>query len=185
MDEVSYALIQSLLDEQMSSMTAAEAHGVLVAMVCVLGEVEPDHWLKQVMDNEDAVSGVSVAGGAALASLFGATLGDLKEGEMSFQLFLPDDSIGMSERADAMASWCQGFLYSLGVIGAGESPLLSQDSTEVMEDMAVISRAIGQEGEEDEGAYMEISEYLRMGVLLINEDLRPLREAEADPEKLH
>jgi len=64
---------------------------------------------------------------------------------------------------------------------------LPEDTAELMKDMIEISRA-GQDVDDagieesddndDELAYMEIEEYVRMGVLLIYEELQPLQSTQ-------
>ena len=86
----------------------------------------------------------------------------------------------------ALGEWCQGFLSGLTLGGISDFDKLGTDAREVVEDLVEIARAgtsYHLEGsEEDEQAYAELMEYLRVGVLLINEELQPLKSA---PEPTH
>jgi len=87
--------------------------------------------------------------------------------------------------------WCQGFVYGLAVGGVKEETELPEDSKELIKDILEISRAgyiaddeaeistdVEDDNEEDEIAFMEVSEYVRMGTLLIYEELQPLQSSQ-------
>ena len=60
---------------------------------------------------------------------------------------------------------------------------LPDDLPELLQDMVEISRASSYEageGEEDQEAYMELVEYIRMGALLAWVELRHLHEAQQE-----
>jgi uncharacterized protein YgfB (UPF0149 family) len=65
---------------------------------------------------------------------------------------------------------------------------LPGDSGEIVRDFVDISRADTYElegGEEDEVAYNELLEYVRTGVLLLNEELHPSKAPPRDDVTLH
>ena len=86
----------------------------------------------------------------------------------------------MDERTRSLAQWCTGFLAGLG-LGA---PLqaLSEESSEALQDLQQIAQAgfsiqgddADQEGleEENEQAFFEIVEYVRVVTLILREELR-------------
>jgi uncharacterized protein YgfB (UPF0149 family) len=101
-----------------------------------------------------------------------------------FKLLLPDDDDSLPERVEAISAWCQGFIYGLAAGGIQQGSELPEDTEELLKDMVEISRAghdVDDGGDdaanedEDEVALMEIEEYVRMGVLLIYEELQPLQ----------
>lgn len=62
--------------------------------------------------------------------------------------------------------------------------VLPEDTAELIRDMVEIARAghdLGDDSDADEDSYMQVFEYVRMGVLLINEELQPSHKA---PEAL-
>ena len=98
----------------------------------------------------------------------------LQGADFSYELLLPADDEPLQRRVLALAQWCQGFYLGLGVSGINQLEKLPEDSREVVSDMTEIARMENydeQPGEEDEGAYAELVEYLRVGVLLIFEEL--------------
>ena len=100
---------------------------------------------------------------------------------------MPDDDQPLRRRVEALSNWCQGFLLGLGLGGVREGSGLPGDSQEVMRDFAEISRLGHGDGnkEEEESAYAEIVEYVRMAVLLVYEELRPLRVARPVDAPVH
>ena len=87
---------------------------------------------------------------------------------------LPDDDTPLYQRTQALGTWCQGLLYGLGLGRAAERGELSPESQEFLRDATDIAR-VGFEtdnaSEADETAYAEVVEYLRVGLLLVQQDL--------------
>ena len=107
-----------------------------------------------------------------LRQLYAETQQNLYEGQMAFQPFLPHDDAPLVDRTDALALWCQGFLYGLS-IGRGVAGQTSDDVREAIEDLAQIARAgvSDESDEDDEVAYVELVEFLRVSAQLIFEEL--------------
>ena len=85
-------------------------------------------------------------------------------------------------RVEALAAWCQGFLYGFGAAGTAARAKLPEPVSEVLADLAQLSHAGalgvgGARGEED--AYVELVEFVRAGVQLVYDELAPLRASQA------
>jgi uncharacterized protein YgfB (UPF0149 family) len=104
-------------------------------------------------------------------------------------LLLPGEEAALPERADALGSWCQGFLLGLSLGGVQDIGKLPGDAAEVVRDMVELSRAGSYElsgSDEDENAYAELLEYVRTGALLVNEEMNPIKAPPVvDPKSLH
>ncbi len=90
-------------------------------------------------------------------------------------VMLPEDATPLSVRTGALSEWCGGFLYGLALGGIREDLARSDTVEEVMKDFYDISHAgfvTQAPNEEDETAYVEIVEYLRMSVLLLYQELQ-------------
>ncbi len=154
----------------------AECHGVLCGLVCRKpGGSASDflHHLAQLklLQNPDA------ALGGALTEVFESTVRQLADDEMGFELWLPDDDDLLEERTIALAQWCSGFLA--GLASGGPFETLSAETREAIDDLQQIARAeltvpegLGQDREEDEVAFTEIVEYVRIVTLMMYEDFR-------------
>lgn len=160
-------------------MAAAEAHGALCGMLCARGTVELSTWMDHVLG--DRHNGESLHDLAReLAQLHTVTLEQLNDAVADFHLLLPGDEDSLEERVVALASWCQGYVYGLAAGGISRETELPADSSELLADFIEISRAgmgdgLSDDEDADEVAFFEISEYVRTGVLLVNEELQPLK----------
>ncbi|MDH3903395.1 MAG: UPF0149 family protein, partial [Xanthomonadales bacterium] len=75
----------------------------------------------------------------------------------------------------ALAQWCSGFLAGLGSSGDETLKAMSDEANDALKDLQQISTADvtdTTESEEDEIAFAEIVEYIRVVILMIREDLR-------------
>jgi uncharacterized protein YgfB (UPF0149 family) len=154
----------------------AECHGVLCGLVCRQpGGVATDflHYLGELQ----LVVNPSAALGAALIEAFECTVQQLADEDMGFELWLPDDDALLVDRTAALAQWCSGFLA--GLASGGPFEVLSEEADEAIADLQQIARAEltvpegGDQGsEEDEVAFTEIVEYVRVVTLMMREDFR-------------
>jgi len=106
--------------------------------------------------------------------LFYLSAAQLDDADLGFALLLPADQDTLNQRLDALRQWCQGFLTGLVLAGLHKERLFSPEVKEFLADLVEICRlgaVAGDGSEEEEAAYMEIAEYVRMGVLLVNEEL--------------
>jgi uncharacterized protein len=95
---------------------------------------------------------------------------ELASPDMDFKPLLPTDDRPLSERTRCMASWVSGFLAGFG---AGAPKLESQDASEALRLLEQIARAgIDPETDEDEqeDAFSELSEFVRVATLLLREE---------------
>lgn len=179
--------LEELLYRIDASMGAAEAHGALCGMLCARGTVELSEWVDHVVNEQEQGSDLLHNVVHKLSELHQATLEMINDSTGDFTLLLPDDDDSLPERVEAIAAWCQGFIYGLAAGGIQQDSELPEDTEELLKDMVEISRAghdVDDGGDEaaneneDEVALMEIEEYVRMGVLLIYEELQPLQTAQ-------
>ncbi len=172
----------------------AECHGVLCGLICRDGGITHNNYLAQL-----ATLQLVVEPPKALSELFVdahiSTLQQLADMDLGFNLWLPDDDQPLFERTEALAQWCTGFLAGLGLGGA--LPVLSEEGSEALEDLRQIAKAsypqVGMtdderaavlemeadadedvdEGEQDdENAFMEVVEYVRVVTLMLCEEMR-------------
>ena len=170
-DEVSRALAN--ID---ATVTAAEAQGMLCGLFCSPTPPEMAQWIAQVLE------GLSPKGESArealetLAGLYQDTHDRLDNDILEFAPLLPDDEAELSERASALARWCEGFLFGLGLAngeqaGAGAPGGLPREANEAITDIGEIAQLDPDTppDEDSEIAYTELVEYLRAATLLLRE----------------
>ena len=178
-----------ILDEALfkvnAMMGAAESHGVLCGMLCARGAIELSEWIGHVLGDQEEGNVLLHDTVHQLAELHQVTMEKVNDISGSFYMLLPDDDEDLIGRTEALANWCQGFVYGLAAGGINEDSKLTGDTREILLDFIEISRAgynigeddvieVGETTEEDEVAFVEVVEYVRTGVLLINEELQTL-----------
>ncbi len=179
------AALEELLYRIDASMGAAEAHGALCGMLCARGTVELSEWVDHVLGEQEHGGGLLHDVVHELSELHQSTLEMMNDPSGEFRLLLLDDDDALPERVETLAAWCQGFIYGLAAGGIRQDSELPDDAAELLKDMIEISRASHEVEDmtadieqEDEVAYMEIEEYVRMGALLIYEELQPLQSTQ-------
>jgi len=163
-----------------SSVVITEAHGCLCGALCATEDYPLTDWLDELFDAsfQQADNSESAIVRDHLHLLHTDTVRALRSEDMEFAPFLPEDDQPLARRADALAQWCQGFLYGFGSVGNERRPDLSTEATEILRDLAAIGRASAGETEpteEDESDYAEIVEYVRVSVQLVYDELAPHR----------
>jgi uncharacterized protein len=174
MARLEYAHIQQLLTAARSLAEAAEAHGTLAGCLCGAAGYRFEDWLHEILPEGRADPPVT----AELHALYAATARALLEPDLAFELLLPSDAQPIDARAKALAEWCQGFLYGLGAGSIPDAASLPGDVGEIVRDLAEITRAgvDRRQGEEsNESAYVELVEFVRVGVQLLFEELAAAR----------
>ena len=152
----------------------AECHGLLAGLLCCNTGITAGDFLSHLaamqllLEPGEAMSAVMV-------EAWESTGKQLEDEELGFELWLPDDDELLEERAIALGQWCSGFLAGLGSASRLEG--LSEEAREALADLMEISRAElsstsgdAAGSEEDEGAFAEIVEYVRIVALSLFEE---------------
>lgn len=162
---------------------AAETHGLLCGLLCACGQLDQGEWLARVLDDDvDGDDRSYETCRALLKRLEVATMHQLQSADCSFQILVPADSETLTLRSQSLVDWCTGFLAGVGLAGGISAQMLPNDSREILQDMAEITRldATGIADEEgQEAAYAELVEYLRVGTLILHEELQTLNPKQA------
>jgi len=164
-----------------STAAIAEAHGCLSGALCASHDYSLARWREELLHDVSEMTASEAAAIEAapvqdlLQTLYTGTLRALRGDEMEFAPFLPDDDAPLAQRAEALAQWCQGFLYGFGSVSSGQRKYPAEVE-EVLRDLAQIARATAGDTEPtdaDEADYVEIVEFIRAGVQLLHDELRP------------
>ncbi len=180
--------LDAALEQVETEMRAVECHGTLVGLLCARGEVDREEWLAFIAPALDARDLLAREALETFGALFEAARGQLGDSNLDFQPLLPGDDAPVEQRIGALAQWAQGFLLGMSSGGIQDIEALPGDSGEILRDFVDICRADTYElegSEEDEVAYNELLEYVRTGVLLINEELHPTKAPPRDDVTLH
>lgn len=171
--DLAVAISQDVLD----SAALSESHGVVCGLLIQRHNAELVHFIG-LLASLELVRQPAPDVQELLAELMATTLAHLNDEELGLQLWLPEDSQPLLLRTQALGHWCNGFLAALGAQSEQALQSLSDEGKEALTDVAQIAKAdIGppegsEQIEEDEQAFAEIVEYLRIAVLILHEDLR-------------
>lgn len=159
-----------------SVVEAPEAHGVVAGAACA-GEDQAGAAVLEILGDGDPNDAAWRDAQERLATMALDIHRGLQSEDFSFQPLLAPDEAPLARRADSLAQWCQGFLYGLTLGGYGDFARLPGELPELMADLREIAYRFGPEvtvGEsaEEEGAYAELVEYVRVGAMLTWAGLR-------------
>jgi len=164
-----------------STWNAGQAHGLLCSRLALAGADGASRWLAQVLAGTDPGDSLRTECEAMLEAICTATWQQLSQRQSEFMLLLPDDDDSALVRAEAMGQWCEGFLHGLVSEKHGDKlrERLARDPlSDIIKDMLEITRAtVGDEAgdEEDDDAFSELVEYLRVAAQLTYEELAEFR----------
>ena len=182
-----YSKIQTVLENSQAAVGAAELHGLYCGLLCVqpaakletcLPLLYPDHAAGRDEAAADACMEWLAGTGTAeqLIGLLDWSREKINDANLGFALLLPNDEASLVSRAGALKSWCEGFLYGIGLAGV----TLQQSQGEVQEflqDIAHLTRLDHESmepSEENEQDLFELMEFVRIGVLYLQEELCPV-----------
>lgn len=157
---------------------ASQVHGLVCGLLC--GNPNNNvRWQEMVIGgHEDAAKTQEM-----LQALYAETSEQLKAFVFDLALILPDDEQALPIRAEALTLWTQGYLTGLKLTGVPLMDRAPSEVTEAIDDMIEIAKMNHEDvvaSEEDEAAYIELIEFVRMAAILIYQELR---ESEAPQSK--
>jgi yecA family protein len=170
-----YSELESALAAVGATSGASQAHGLLCGMLCVQADLDQAPWMAQVLENTAPRGEEAQAVLALLTRLFEDGKAALESPEATFEPLLPEEDAPVSERASALAGWCEGFLLGLSLAGLPAQKDLGGDVNELLRDFTEITQVEPDPDSEEanESAYTELVEYVRVATLVILESLRP------------
>ena len=173
-----YEQLETVLAQAGAAVSAAEGHGILCGLCCVRPVVSAGDWEPLILGDGLSANQLVSDARRSLEQLWRQGMRQLESPECAFQLLLPPDTRHLSQRTELLGCWCAGFLYALGLAGEEAYGRLSGEAKEFLRDVSEISRIdTGVDGDEaEEQAYTEVLEYVRVGMMMVYEDLRASRQ---------
>lgn len=173
---ITYEQLSARLQTLKLPVAADAMHGALTGLACSGVALDSSAWLQRVSDCLDDVDLSEHE--PMLSALQTWVQGELADGDLRFQLLLPEGEEFLSLRTRALARWVESFLYAF--IASGVE--LSAEDRELMEDMAAISQVDDGETEDGESTalsalnnpedadsnerdFFELCEYVRMAAM--------------------
>lgn len=159
---------------------AAEAQAIACGLLVVNISSDKIVWVKLIFGEIDANDEKQIKAIELSGKLFDATKQQLQDSNLGFDLLLPEEDEALYSRVTALQEWCSGFVLGVDMAGIKDLKTLPEDSSELLVDFTEIGTSGDfnlDDEDSSEEAFAEISEYIRMGVLLINEELQPLKQS--------
>lgn len=180
----SYSDLTTIFQKIQPNSHVAQIHGLLCGSLCSKIDNEIDLW-KEVFPNIKK----SRKGQQALKEIYETSYHQLSEFSFEFELLLPNDQVDINVRAEALGLWCQGFLTGLDQAHITIQNRPDDEVKEALDDIVDIAKInFGDiaSNDEDEQAYFELLEYVRLSVLMIFHEIKNTpTENESDDNILH
>lgn len=172
--------------------------GMLIGLLCGDNDIQETVWIKKLIE-EAQIKSVKESFLKVLDEVFQETNKGLNGSGFELNLCIPDDNEALVFRAAMLGQLCEGILYGLGLVGAlndGDRKI-PQEVNELVEDLGQIARidiADLSDSESltdlEESDFMELVEFVRVGILTINEELNPtqappIMDAVPETDTLH
>ena len=164
-----YIDLQTVLSQTDLKSHPSQVHGLICGMMCGTHNLS-SAW-QQLVAGEEAAPAVQ----EILQALYEGTWRQLKDFLFELQLMLPADEASLQERAEALTLWAQGFLTGLKLAQVPIVDREASDVTEAINDLVEIAKMKYEavvDTEDDELAYVELVEYVRVAVIYIYQDLQ-------------
>lgn len=164
--------INLLLEKSDSMIGASEAHGLICGFLCGGKQINGKNWLEPLLGLAEIQPSEAIR--QSLFELYNITYAQLNSENFEFYLLTPDDNQPLDLRAKALSCWCQGFLTGVGLTGAyidEEDTEETQDVLYRFDDISKLDYENIDVRPEDEKAFLELHEYVRLAVLVVYNEL--------------
>ena len=186
---VDYVTCREALERAHATLDVSECHGVLCGLLCATKAFSEERWLGEFLDPVEAGSAEAERCRKTLRSARRETQRQLEGQQFEFEPLLPNDDVSLTQRGEALALWCRGFMYGLAVGGLDDSVATSEDVREVLNDLSEFTRLDVSDLKEGTNAlesdYAELVEYVRVGVMLIHNELKARQKDPSIGDQLH
>lgn len=171
-------------------LSPSESHGLACGLLCTqTTAAAKSRWFTELLDAAQLDAG-SLAAHAdsvrCIDSWFESTQEQIDAPDLVFEPVLPPDDAVLGQRIDALGDFCAGFTYGVGIgtSARGNQPLPT-DTRELLADFQAIDgveRGPGSDasGMGSEADFVELVEYVRVGVLVVLEELKPVDRSSGD-----
>lgn len=179
-----YADLAAVLARGGMVQSPAELHGLALGLLVGRAPQPLEVWQREVYADLDPADVLAGECRAALDRLFAGVLASGRGSQLQLALLLPEELVVDSDRLGALRDWCAGYLYGFALGAPGIADRLPVQGSEFLRDIAEFTRIDTQATDDsaaDRAALIEIEEYLRIGVMLMYDDLADRRGAD-EPE---
>lgn len=158
-------------------------HGVWLGMIVGGVNCSPKAWVDVVMGKPDSWGGLTTPVQHMFLMLAEASVEQLGDTHYVLQLLLPDDDDELEERLLSLGEFCDGFSSSLTENSSQHGSLLEGEAAEAFSDIRQVKELSLELTHQpnDEADFMEVLEYVRVGICLIHQSLLQNRTTTGHP----
>lgn len=164
----SHKVIQSLLDEMGMTISASEVHGQLCGLLSTGVFDKATAYIQELLEKVDLITFEKQI--KQLITIVDISIKQLTSASFEFHLLLPDDEEPLEERAKALSLWCQGYSDAMLHSEVNIDAITQEEVKEAffhISEVATIDYTYANVTEEDEIAYTEVYEYVRMAAMML------------------
>ncbi len=180
MDLPDYDDIALALERSGAVISPAELHGICSGLLIKDASTSEARLHQIALGNTDKGDVLADETARMLTQLMKATQAQLQDAELGFELLTPDEDEALETRIAAACDWARGLVYGLAEQGVKTSDCPADTADFIQDCLTLANNEYSvDEGsaEENEDLYFELLEFLRMGTLMAQEELQPLRAA--------
>jgi len=166
----------------------SELHGLMMGEIVGNLRRTAADWLQQVYEHMgvEALDEERYASATDdLLSFYQKAIDGIDKDSSAFHLLLPDDDYDLPERVDSLVLWVRGFLEGLAISASDRLKNLDAELQEILKDFVEICQ-IDSRVEQDESSekeFVEITEYVKIGVLNLYAELNEPQIVNEAPEQ--
>jgi yecA family protein len=166
----SYVEVTNALKKTPAKFNAAQVHGLFCGLICGTSGKQNERWEKLLLEDIKEQNSREI-----LQGLYETSYHLMSEFSFEFTLLLPADTKDINERTEALGLWCQGFLAGLKQTHIPIEHREPGEVTDAIDDIVEIAQVNFGEipaNDEEESAYFELVEYVRLAALMIFQDIK-------------
>ena len=167
-----YAELDSAIERLSLKTHLSEIHGTLCGFIGVGAINQAEAYIKELIEDVDVHQ--HEADVRALVNLLQIVYQQMETMSFDFHLLVPDDDAPLPARAKAMSRWCHGYSDGFLQSGIDITELKTDESRDALYHITEVSQLDYDSisiSEEDEKAFVELYEYVRMAVLMIHSEV--------------
>ncbi|MBI2785560.1 MAG: UPF0149 family protein [Legionella longbeachae] len=152
--------------------SASLLHGMMCGYLCAGADNQGEAYIRALLNNKKDEP--SRTGILAMFAVFSISQQQINNFDFEFEMLLPDEEESLLVRARAFSEWCEGFTQALTLAGVSMDQFYDEETQDALQhliEFAELDCDTLDVDEEDERALMEVSEYARMAVLRLHNDL--------------
>lgn len=157
-------------------------HGLITGLIVAGASEQAENFLRTLIMNKTGPAYHQSTN--ALFSIYTITHTWLNNFGFEFEMLLPEIDMSLPDRITAFANWCLGFLEGLQMSGLSLDDFDNEDDIEILqhfEDFSEMDIDDLEFDNEDEKAYLDVTDYARLAVLQLFCDLNKQDEGQVVP----